>query len=379
MSSNTLNIDNSYIYFDDYFQLPLGSTNITNSELKSASEGTRTQLHLSGYLNLKDTKVDVGDVLLSGSGTDFDNVDFHSVKAYTFFPKTIKNSKIVIDNASTLTLSNIENSDVTIENGNVQFWVYGSIINSNITFKPSTQVVFDSEEISNSNVNIEHGTNIIGTITKLENTFFNIEGDSTFLSTLNISEFVNSLFISKNANNSDAFFTPNDLLGTNNLVAYAEDGSLLDYEIDPNKGYRFYKDGEVSTYVEIRSPMNIKAKVVNGTWSDGSSEDKNIETYYGVKLSDIIPTGMIANPGYKAGSWNIEINEDRIFDTIELVYTFVEDTKEDTNEEVEEAKEEDVVNPKTADSLSTIKIIALFASIIGLLGKIIITYKKKIG
>ena len=91
--------------------------------------------------------------------------------------------------------------------------------------------------------------------------------------------------------------------------------------------YKFTKKEEYKKYT-------VTFKIVNGKWSDNTSEDKTItieenSDHIAVLNESDFPTGMIANEGYENGSWDkaikefIEVDGDQTY-----TYSFVEKEKE---------------------------------------------------
>ncbi len=95
-------------------------------------------------------------------------------------------------------------------------------------------------------------------------------------------------------------------------------------------------NGNISNYSETAGYYEVTVKVVNGTWEDGSAEDTTVKVLLGEEVDNYLPTSMIANKGYKNGSW--KVNDDG-----EYVYTFIQDA---------------IVNPKTG-VISTIGLLII--------------------
>lgn len=99
-------------------------------------------------------------------------------------------------------------------------------------------------------------------------------------------------------------------------------------------------NGNISTYAETEGYYIVTFKVVNGTWSDKTTEDKLVKVLINEEITDsTYPTGMIESEGFSEGSW--EKTGDN-----EYTYTFI---KSETNESEEDKKtnEEKIENPKT--------------------------------
>lgn len=81
----------------------------------------------------------------------------------------------------------------------------------------------------------------------------------------------------------------------------------------------FASNGELVKNLQTEGFFEVTLKVVNGTWSDGSTDDIFIKVLIGEEyVYENLPNGMVANDGYKDGEWKSEGNG-------VYVYTFVED------------------------------------------------------
>jgi len=65
----------------------------------------------------------------------------------------------------------------------------------------------------------------------------------------------------------------------------------------------------------------VTYKVVNGTWSDGTTADKIVSVAEG-SAPIRIPTSMIASSGYEEGSWNTDLSKATISADATFTYTF---------------------------------------------------------
>ena len=75
----------------------------------------------------------------------------------------------------------------------------------------------------------------------------------------------------------------------------------------------------------ISNTYNVTYKVVNGTWSDGSTADKT-ETVASGGNPTSVPAGMKANSGYTGGSWDTDPSTATISADTTFTYTFVADS-----------------------------------------------------
>lgn len=76
-----------------------------------------------------------------------------------------------------------------------------------------------------------------------------------------------------------------------------------------------------STPVEIMQTYTATYKVVNGTWSDGTTKDL-IETVVKDSSPVSIPVGMIASSGYEGGSWDTDPSTASMSANTTFTYTF---------------------------------------------------------
>ena len=144
----------------------------------------------------------------------------------------------------------------------------------------------------------------------------------------------------------------------------------------------------IYSFINVIEPATITFKVENGTWNDGSEEDKvlEIELYDGKYTLDKndIPTGMIAFFGYANGAWDVIPNTqvDGIIGDVIYTYVFEEnllgegeveedeltpDNKDDIEQEIPPIEEIVIPdNPKTGDSIKlywNLLVISLISSL----------------
>lgn len=145
-----------------------------------------------------------------------------------------------------------------------------------------------------------------------------------------------------------------------NVIATDLNNNFID-PIEADENHTFYNN------VLLRDKVNITFKVVNGTWSDGSSDDIIIEKYaFDKLLEDEVPKNMIATEGFNNGKWDLDIVYDDLKD--DYIYTYVF-----SNEDINEGKEEKKIeNPPTGAFISGIVFIAFIISSI-----ILFIYSKK--
>ena len=75
-----------------------------------------------------------------------------------------------------------------------------------------------------------------------------------------------------------------------------------------------YTFGAIPTYI-------VTYRVVNGTWSDGTTADKTETVQSGAKPANV-PTGMIASAGYTGGAWDKNPADATITEATTFTYTF---------------------------------------------------------
>lgn len=68
-------------------------------------------------------------------------------------------------------------------------------------------------------------------------------------------------------------------------------------------------------------PVQVTYKVVNGTWSNGSTDDKTENVVSG-STPVSVPTGMIAADGYKGGAWDVDPATATITAATTFTYSF---------------------------------------------------------
>ena len=84
-----------------------------------------------------------------------------------------------------------------------------------------------------------------------------------------------------------------------------------------------YVTDYASAPVEITIPYTVTYKVVNGTWSDGTTAPKT-ETVARDASPANVPTGMIASSSFEGGSWDTDPSTATITGATTFTYTFDE-------------------------------------------------------
>ena len=107
---------------------------------------------------------------------------------------------------------------------------------------------------------------------------------------------------------------------------------------------------ESKTFSLKLTEYEVTYKVVNGTWSDGSTTDKKETVAEGSKPASV-PTGMKASDGYTGGSWDTNPANTTITGAKTFTYTFTakqtESPQSQTEASAPAAQAERIIIPKT--------------------------------
>jgi hypothetical protein len=252
---------------------------------------------------------------------------------------------IDLENVNDLDINYIKGGDISIDTVNINL---SGVLSGGDT------------GIWDSNINT-HGTRIVGsfdlfdtyykTVTlNTENTYspFIVKGDVDIDNSRLIAVSdgtVPAVLITGNVtlNEGSTFKDDNRKLLTTSNITVSNDNFLSSSSTYGNAEYVSVGDTVKSTtlnnvltdYAETDGYYEVTLKVVNGTWSDGKSEDYVLKVLLGDKVEDHLPTDMIANTGFTNGKWkNVDGN---------YVYTFVEKS---------------IINPKTG-VISTIGLLII--------------------
>ncbi len=246
------------------------------------------------------------------------------------------NKKVSIKNMNDLNIKSIKGGSVDIDDTNVN--LSGALIAS------------DDVDISDSTINT-HGTRVVGGFTLTdtyyktlylndENTYspFIVKGDVDIDNSRLIAVSdgtVPAVLVTGNVtlNEGSTFKDDNRKLLTTSNITVSNDNFLSSSSTYGNAEYVSLGDtvksttlnGNLSNYSETDGYYEVIVKVINGSWEDGTVEDSIVKVLLGDDPDAYLPTSMIANKGYKNGSW--KVNDDG-----EYVYTFIKDA---------------IVNPKT--------------------------------
>ena len=242
-------------------------------------------------------------------------------------------NSLSLDNISDLNIKKLFGREISIDSSN--------IVLSESLDSPEAVEVIDS--------NLQtHGIRV-GSLT-VEDSFLKTETLSTEkgyspLLVIGVLDITNSRVIASSDGTVPAVLVKNNIV-LNDSIFKDENNNVLDVTdvvvstdnfipsgYSGNSGYVFAGNivktttlnGNISNYSETAGYYEVTVKVVNGTWEDGSVEDTTVKVLIGEDVDNYLPTSMIANKGYKSGSW--KVNDDG-----EYGYTFVKDA---------------IVNPKT--------------------------------
>ncbi len=352
-SSANLTIKDSKVNYGSGFQYLNSNLVIENSEIKSTSSSNNMLIRTETF-KIKDSEIDVKNASIEGSintECEIDNSQIKIANMDNLFINRINKSTVDTNSYNTTSIKLLSDSTINLSNGTVAFNMY-DVLNSNINLDKISNIMLNNTNIVNSNLNTTRSS-IYGTFTKIEKSEVLVDGNNTYAIRGNILDFKNSHLIAKG---TPAFDGCSNCENLNNLKFLNSDGNDLEIKkvnVSGYDNYLFYYDDNEANYVEIKSNIKVTFKIKNGTWDNGSSDDIVSNVYAGTKLSDIIlPTNMKANENFEKGVWSISINDDKLYDDIELTYTFYEKDAKEINDDVEEAEENDnIVNPKTSDKI----------------------------
>lgn len=133
---------------------------------------------------------------------------------------------------------------------------------------------------------------------------------------------------------------------THKVDVYSKDDTInpLTIETIGNQKYVKFSTSTFSPFALVyetkttpsQETVTVTFKVVNGTWSDGTSSNKTATVTKGGSLTTSqIPTGMKPNSGYEGGSWDTTPNTNRTLDG-DVTYTYTFTKSGDTEPEDED-------------------------------------------
>ena len=380
---NTLKLSSSYEDYDrkDYFtncdinnylfqgmQAVLDNTRLTTSEIHSgfidAKDSTIINNGSNGtnldYLYLDNTKfTDPGSVYVyTYKKSDYDEFSIKLINSEVEWGNANSSSGgtssygILIDNSKLTINYNYWNCNVREgypNSGNIKI-INNSVVNANKMYFYH-DLTLDNSILYGKELRLDDG-NYDLLINKSKLVIDDTEdGQGIVIKNL---DFKDSYILSKAKN--IAWKSKEDIT-LHNLVGINETKSIMpmrSYQEYGTTYYTFYDNDEISKYVEIKAPLKVTFKVVNGTWNDGTTEDKIVETYFFGSINEVdVPKDMIANSGFGNGSWDKEIVYDELRDEYIYTYTFKDNTKKSPKKEdkKEEKKETKLKNHDTGEFL----------------------------
>jgi hypothetical protein len=329
------------------------------------------------YMRIENSEVEMSNIYSNGSDGHFEFIN-SSIK-----PSSESNGLTITHYSSTEYSFIIKKCDITadgligsntsimiVEDSNIdanKFYVSSSteISNSNIKTNGINQSSASNADdplpylkIKDSTILIEDASaeNNYGINWILDNSYVSLEGSIRFYNygfnekakpavTLNNSYFYINGSVYAYGNiviNDKSYFLIDNTNDTNSKPALQcynilHDDSVYPLDLDnkdvllsetgDDNGVRnlIYEDGTIASSIKIVYRVKIVLKVANGTWADGTTEDKIIYKDVWDKLSSSdIPTGMISENGVD-GYWSDEISlDDYLKGDLEYTYTFKE-------------------------------------------------------
>jgi len=375
-TGNVTNIRRSDLTITDKFTTGLYNNNDKFSDVlyiedSNISSVVPFELVYGSELHLLNTKFDVKNiysidgtsdskVVIEKGENNLDYIDIAGTTQITDSTLTLpsegyikSDSAIDLENVNDLDIDYIKGGDISIDTTNIN--LSGVLSGGNTGIWDST-------------VNT-HGTRIIGsfdlfdtyykTITlSSENTYspFIVKGDVDIDNSRLIADSdgtVPAVIVTGNVtlNEGSSFKDDNRKLLTVSDITVSNDNFLSSSSTYGNAEYVSVGDtiksttlnNELTYYAETDGYYEVTVKVVNGSWEDGTVEDVTIKVLLGDEPDAYLPTSMVANKGYKKGSWKLD-------DDGKYVYTFVKDA---------------IVNPKTGvASLTGLLVVSIFLIIL---------------
>ena len=368
-----LNIINSTVYCPRI--VSRGDMTIKNSKIYGTSNGIIKVEGNSDTMRIIDSEVEAWNIYTNGSNEHFDftNSKIHPAEGSdelnithymsTTYSIIVKNCDIVASKFGDSSPNKMVIEDSSIVTKRLELSSYTEITNSYIQGTEYSQSTSSSDEYPNPNTIVNNSTIILnGVFNKNSNTLlgkhwtlnnsrftasgYNIYmysyGDDKMCLDINDSYFSleGRLVTSGNINVKNSYFLVNntyDDTGAFECFDLYYDDSVYPLDINNRKvlldepyneyGERklIYEDGTIASSIKIVYRVKIVLKVANGTWADGTTEDKIIYKDVWDKLSSSdIPTGMISENGVD-GYWSDEISlDDYLKGDLEYTYTFKE-------------------------------------------------------
>ena len=337
---------------------------IENSNVKSLVPYT---LAYGSELHLTNTKFEVTNIhstngisdaklVIEGGETKVDYIDLSGTTQITDSSLTLpsdgyikSDGAIDLENINDLDINYIKGGDISIDTVNINLsgvlsggntGIWDSTINTHGTRLVGSFDLFDTyyktTTLSNENT---YSPFIVKGDVDIDNSRLIADSDGTVPAVLITGDVT--------LNEGSTFKDDNRKLLTVSDITVSNDNFLSSSATYGNAEYVSVGDTIKSTilnnvltdYAETDGYYEVTIKVVNGSWEDGTVEDTNIKVLLGDEPDLYLPTSMIANIGYKKGSW--QVNDDGKY-----VYTFEKDL---------------IDNPKTGvASLTGLLVISIF-------------------
>ena len=341
----------NYIHLDNSTMTNVGSgwTSMMKENDYSVKLVNNSKLEITDDLN--NTFGTQGGIYLENSSLKSDTNRIYADTSWYTAPYDEKNGAVVIINSTFIGKHLIGQNDMKLTNSKVT--LAGLELDRNTTYGCGGNLI-----MNNSDLYVD-----------------NQDDDSIGIELYDL-DFNNSHLIAKGTNK--AWYSTIDIT-THNLAGINEEKSVMQMKTNES-GYSFFDNGVISKYAEIRTPLKVTFKIVNGTWKDGTTEDKIVETYFFGSIKDVdVPVEMIANTGYKDGSWDKEIIYDELKDEYVYTYTFKEeDPKEEPKKEEKKTPKKEEKKLKNPDTGAFISFITIGVLLFGCIKVLKFTKKKKL-
>lgn len=365
INNSTINVDSMY-GFSAIMENSTINTNKLSSGYIDAKDSTiniSVENSNTNDLNLEFLKLDNSKINNPGGGQLYTS----NMNETDYSIKLINNSYLELTgNASSIGSNGMYIENSTFKSNTEMIWTNiantispfeennGTVTVKNSNFEANNLVARNDLKVTNSNIKLKslklerNDSYNIGGNLYLDNSKMYIDNDDRLGVEIYDLYFNKSYLLSKASEN--AWLSTIDIT-THNLAGINETQSVMPMDTN-SSDYSFYDNGEISKYVEIKTPLKVTFKIKNGTWKDGSKEDKIIETYYFGSIKDVdIPKEMVAAAGYESGSWDKEIVYNDLNE--EYVYTYTFKTKEEKKKEEEDDKEDEPATPKVFKNPNT--------------------------
>ena len=309
---------------------------VENSNVKVKS------IDIAGLVELEDSQVDLDQ---NGFINGAINVELTGLNDLNI--KSISGGDISIDSTNVNLSGVLSGNDILVVDSTVN--TYGTRATGDFTLSDST---YNTQTLSSEK---GYSPLIVKGDLDVDNSRLIANSDGTVPALLVVGDIDinNELLINDNKNILEI---SNVVVSSNNFLP----GGVTGNDTFVNEGDNVKTitlNGNISNYVETTSYSNIIIKIVNGTWADGTTEEKTIRVLTGEDIESSLPSDMIPNKGYKKGEWKLVDGE--------YVYTFVKNVL--------------IENPKTGVvSMLGVLLITLILMFIYLYNKEKYSYFKKI-